>query len=199
MAFKIEAYKRIQASIEMAEEEVDSQPIKEGENIPSDAGSNICTKLQGLYTSHSEHCQKITSSGPVDILLFPGASTNMLMLYTKGLIVGYLKIVRDNQDIPGVLHRVHESFIKEDYRGKGYGVLMYSQAIKYFKGLCSSPNMGSMAVRTWKALAKKFKIRLWCCPFDKEFPFEWNSSNIPVVQGKPITRLVGEDFVFFAK
>lgn len=200
MAFRIKASERMRAyasEIE-ADVEIDSQPIIDGENIKKQNGNRLCVKLQGLYLSDPSLMIKLTAVGSVDVFLFPGSSTQFVCLHDRGLIVGYLKLIKDEQ-IPSVKWQVNESFIKESHRSKGYGVLMYAQAIKRFKGLCSSANMGSMAVRTWKSLAKKFNIHLWCTTFDKEFKFDWGTNNIPVVQGKPIDTLHREEFVFYAK
>lgn len=184
-------------TLKAAERLLVSQPITDGENIQKTAGDRFCLKLQALYLANPNTAEKLTSTGPLDILMWPGATTKFLLLHDRGLIVGYLKLVKEDFNIPGVHHYVNESYIKVPYRGKGYGTLMYALAIKSLKGLASSANMGTMAVRTWHALArKKIKVRLWCTTFDKEFKLVWGTDGIPVVHDKPINKQ-REEYVFF--
>lgn len=92
-------------------------------------------------------------------------------------------------------------FLDPKHRGKSLGVDIYMLAINAYGAVCSSDDMGIAAVKTWRALSKVAKVKLYECEFDafavkiiKEVQYTWGADGIPVVSGRPITSDTPNDY-----
>lgn len=107
----------------------------------------------------------------------------------------------DGKPIGGLLTtnlgKIDTVFVDPAFRGKGLGTVLYLGAIHELGSIRSSTYIGTMAVATWKAISKYYHVRLERLGSGKPVPvpFEWGSDGIPVVDGKPITKLK-DSFIF---
>lgn len=112
----------------------------------------------------------------------------------NGRIVGDAMLWKYDKVFPTRTLSMRHIFLDPKHRGKSLGVDIYMMAISVYGAVCSSDDLGIAAVKTWKALSKVAKVKLYECEFDafavkiiKEVPYTWGADGIPVVEGRPIT------------
>lgn len=172
---------------------VESMPIKQGVNFSK---MQFVQDLKALKEDF-KHSNVSFLGKKGDLTLYWLKNKRLPAFYFKNEqdeVVGFL-------DVIGSSNTVRAVYIDAKYRGQGLGTVLYLAAIKYLKVLRSSTNIGIMAVRSWKSVSKYFKVNL--LEIDdrgnsNQVEYEWGPDNIPIVNGKPITKQP-DNFIFVAR
>jgi predicted GNAT family N-acyltransferase len=108
--------------------------------------------------------------------------------------IGMLNIQGDKDELLGC--KVGAVYLKNKYRGRGLGTVMYLGAIHKIKKLHSSIYIGEQAVRTWRSLGKYHDLKIYDDEYN-EMKYTWEPHRkFPLVGGRRLNE--GYDDYHFA-
>src|ERR1700684_779391 len=81
---------------------------------------------------------------------------NPNFIFTQGKdIIGVLSLERTRGEGTEIAdYEVQTVYLKENFRGKDLGPVLYLAAIHVYKSICSSENIGIAAAKTWKKISQ---------------------------------------------
>ena len=190
-----------------------SMPIKMGNNIHSgDIEWNVlyfsrlmCTKKYKVIRSFSLSGFKIAQimfaygdGAYIEASALKDPKHNWTFSYAqdKKFILGFLLAAEPGEDgsRKGYL-TTNVVWLRKELRGHGLGFRLYDLLIQAKKRVCSSTNIGIMAVNTWHRISKKYRVTLYNLKTKEEQLVVWNDKGIPLFNGIPIVKLK-DDFCF---
>ncbi len=197
---------KIEASQRLMSTQVEAQELHNA-LISEQAGKKHCA----TYTKELQKSPKLfktlgTKDG-IEMMVMKDTPFQTIVMIDGTEVVAYLELVEAHlssyshhyRALKGKYYVAAELFITTPYRGKKLATALHLGAMHVFKKLASDINMALGAFTSFKSLEKfGYALGLMNGTEGKPVEFTWGADGIPVVDGKPMTD-IDDDFFLYTK